>query len=152
MRSGYERLAGLDEALDRVQQLAVQTVVVDIEPLVAYWDSGQEALDKGFARVVALAVAVPGIKVVCFSTNSLRRPSLIPTVDAQVRVVYLVAAGKLTWSDIRELGEVVTGKAKGRTSPSDVTLFKSLGIALEDMAFGELVYQRALAQKVGRPM
>jgi ornithine cyclodeaminase/alanine dehydrogenase-like protein (mu-crystallin family) len=64
----------------------------------------------------------------------------------------LTAAAKLKWSDIRELGELVTGKAKGRTSPSDLTLFKSLGIALEDMAFGELVYQRALAAGVGKPM
>ena len=62
----------------------------------------------------------------------------------------LVAAGKLAWSDIRELGELVTGKARGRTSPSDLTLFKSLGIALEDVAFGELVYQRALAAGVGQ--
>ena len=64
----------------------------------------------------------------------------------------LVAAGKLAWSDIRELGEFVTGKAKGRTSPSELTLFKSLGIALEDVAFGELVYQRALTQGVGKPI
>ena len=64
----------------------------------------------------------------------------------------LVAAEKLDWSDVRELGEVVTGKIKGRTSPSDLTLFKSLGIALEDVAFGELVYQRALAAGVGKPM
>ena len=64
----------------------------------------------------------------------------------------LVAAGKLAWSAIRELGEFVTGKATGRTSPSDLTLFKSLGIALEDVAFAELVYQRALAAGVGRPI
>ena len=64
----------------------------------------------------------------------------------------LVAAEKLDWSDVRELGEVVTGKVKGRTSPSDLTLFKSLGIALEDVAFGELVYQRALAAGVGTPL
>ena len=64
----------------------------------------------------------------------------------------LVAAGKLAWSDIRELGELVTGKAQGRGSPSDLTLFKSLGIALEDVAFAEVVYQRALAAGVGRPM
>ena len=64
----------------------------------------------------------------------------------------LVAAGKLAWSAICELGELVTGKAAGRTSRSDLTLFKSLGIALEDMAFGELVYQRALAAGVGRPL
>jgi alanine dehydrogenase len=64
----------------------------------------------------------------------------------------LVAAGKLAWSDIRELGELVTGKAKGRTSASELTLFKSLGIALEDVAFAELVYRRALAAKAGRPI
>jgi len=64
----------------------------------------------------------------------------------------LVAAGKLAWSDICELGDLVTGKAKGRTSPSELTLFKSLGIALEDVAFGEVVYQRALAAGVGRPI
>src|SRR5215468_9886120 len=64
----------------------------------------------------------------------------------------LVAAGKLAWSAIRELGELVTGKAAGRTSRSDLTLFKSLGIALEDVAFAELVYQRALAAGVGRPI
>src|SRR5262249_61413262 len=64
----------------------------------------------------------------------------------------LVAAGKLAWSAIRELGEFVSGKATGRTSSSDLTLFKSLGIALEDVAFAELVYQRALAAGVGRPI
>jgi alanine dehydrogenase len=64
----------------------------------------------------------------------------------------LVVAGKLAWSAIRELGEFVTGKAAGRTSRSDLTLFKSLGIALEDVAFAELVYQRAIAAGVGRPI
>ena len=62
----------------------------------------------------------------------------------------LVAAGKLAWSDVGELGELVTGKAKGRAAPGDLTLFKSLGIALEDVAFGEMVYRKAIAQGVGR--
>ncbi len=92
MRSGYERLAGLDEALARAQQLSVQTVIFDIEPLIAHWESGQEALDRGIAHVLTLADAVPGLKVVCFSTNSLRRPSLMPS--SKVRAVYLSAAGK----------------------------------------------------------
>jgi alanine dehydrogenase len=64
----------------------------------------------------------------------------------------LVAANKLKWSDVHELGELVTGTAPGRKTASDITLFKSLGIALEDVAFGELVYQRALAAGVGKPM
>lgn len=64
----------------------------------------------------------------------------------------LVATGQLAWSAIRELGELVTGKATGRRSLSDLTLFKSLGIALEDVAFAELVYQRALAAGAGQPI
>jgi len=64
----------------------------------------------------------------------------------------LVAAGKLKWSDVAELGELVTGRAKGRNAPSDVTLFKSLGIALEDLAFGELIYRRALERGLGKAM
>jgi predicted HAD superfamily phosphohydrolase YqeG len=92
MRSRYERLGGLDEALDRLRTLSVQTVIFDIEPLVAHWDSGQQALDRGVAHVLSRAAAVPGLKVVCFSTNSLRRPSLMP--GSEVRVVYLAVAGK----------------------------------------------------------
>src|SRR5262249_11409166 len=64
----------------------------------------------------------------------------------------LVAAGKLAWSAIRELGEFGSGKATGRTSPSDLTLFKSLGIAPRDVAFSELGYHRAPAAGVGGPI
>ena len=62
----------------------------------------------------------------------------------------LVAAGKMKWSDIVELGDLVTEKAAGPKSPADITLFKSLGIALEDVAFGELIYRRAMEQRVGK--
>jgi ornithine cyclodeaminase/alanine dehydrogenase len=64
----------------------------------------------------------------------------------------LVAAGKLAWTDVCELGDLVTGKAGGRAARSDITLFKSLGIALEDVAFAELVLRRAREQGAGRPM
>jgi predicted HAD superfamily phosphohydrolase YqeG len=94
MRSRYERFAGLDEALARVQQLSVQTVIFDIEPLIAHWDSGQEALDQGVAQALNRTAAVPGVKVICFSTNSLRRPSVMPAAGPEVRVVYLAMAGK----------------------------------------------------------
>ena len=61
----------------------------------------------------------------------------------------LVAAGRLAWSDVHELGDLVTKKVRGRTSPSDITLFKSLGIALEDIAFADLIHRRAVEQGVG---
>ena len=37
---------------------------------------------------------------------------------------------------VGEIGEVLTGKAPARTSPDEITLFKSLGIAIEDLAVG----------------
>ena len=48
-----------------------------------------------------------------------------------------------------ELGEVISGKAPGRTSESEVTVFKSLGLAVEDLAAASLAYQRASAQGRG---
>jgi ornithine cyclodeaminase/alanine dehydrogenase-like protein (mu-crystallin family) len=62
----------------------------------------------------------------------------------------LVAAGTLSWDAVHEIGDLVTGVVPGRHAPGDLTLFKSLGVALEDMAFAELIYRRALEQGVGR--
>jgi ornithine cyclodeaminase/alanine dehydrogenase-like protein (mu-crystallin family) len=62
----------------------------------------------------------------------------------------LVGAGRLSWDEVQELGDLVTGKVPGRTSLSAVTLFKSLGIGLEDVAFAELLYRRALEAGAGR--
>ncbi len=93
MRAGYERLAGLDEVLDRARELSTRTVIFDIEPLVAYWDSDQAALDRGVALVLSQVETVPSVQVVCFATNSVRRPSGWSQDDG-VRVVYLASAGK----------------------------------------------------------
>ncbi len=59
------------------------------------------------------------------------------------------AGGLLDWADVHELGDVVCGKLKGRRKAKDVTLFKSLGLALEDVAVGALVYERARKEGVG---
>jgi hypothetical protein len=93
VRAAYERLAGLGEVLGRVRELSARTAVFDVEPLVAYWDSGQEALDRGVSLILSQVSAVPGVQVVCFATNSLRRPSGVPG-GAGVRVVYLASADK----------------------------------------------------------
>jgi alanine dehydrogenase len=58
--------------------------------------------------------------------------------------------GLLSWPRVRELSEVVGGQASGRASPDEVTLFKSVGIALEDVAVGAWVYERAQEQGIGK--
>jgi alanine dehydrogenase len=58
--------------------------------------------------------------------------------------------GSIHWADIHELGQVIVGRYTGRAHPQDVTLFKSLGIALEDVAVAARVYAKAQAAGVGR--
>ena len=48
-----------------------------------------------------------------------------------------------------ELGEVLLGKIVGRESVEQITLFKSLGLGVEDLAAAELVYRRAQEQQLG---
>jgi ornithine cyclodeaminase/alanine dehydrogenase-like protein (mu-crystallin family) len=54
------------------------------------------------------------------------------------------------WADVRELGQVVVGRYTARRHPQDITLFKSLGIAVEDVAVAARVYARAHAEGAGR--
>ena len=48
-----------------------------------------------------------------------------------------------------ELGDLLMGKVQGRRSADEITLFKSLGLAIEDLAAAHFVYQKALEQKAG---
>jgi len=48
-----------------------------------------------------------------------------------------------------ELGEVLTGQKPGRTSPEEITLFKSLGLAVEDLAAANYLYRQAQEANAG---
>jgi len=48
-----------------------------------------------------------------------------------------------------ELGDILTGAHSGRTSPEEITLFKSLGLAIEDLAAAAHVYQKAQQANAG---
>jgi alanine dehydrogenase len=48
-----------------------------------------------------------------------------------------------------EIGEVLAGTKPGRTSTGEVTLYKSVGIAIQDVATANLVYQKALERGMG---
>lgn len=57
----------------------------------------------------------------------------------------IIAAGQI----FAEIGEVVAGAKPGRQSGEEITLFKSVGVAIEDIVAAELVYRRALAASDG---
>jgi ornithine cyclodeaminase/alanine dehydrogenase-like protein (mu-crystallin family) len=66
-------------------------------------------------------------------------------------VVIPLLAGAITAKHIvAELGELVTGEVKGRTSPTDVTVFKSVGLAIEDIAAAQHIYSKARGSGLGK--
>ncbi|MEO8291359.1 MAG: ornithine cyclodeaminase family protein [Gaiellaceae bacterium] len=60
-----------------------------------------------------------------------------------------VERGVLDWLEVHELSEVVGGELAGRAQDEDIVLFKSLGIAAEDLAVAALVVERAREQGLG---
>jgi hypothetical protein len=96
----YERVTSLAELFARVGELALKTLVFDIEPLVSPWNGGQQGLDRGVAEVLDQAATIPSVRAVVFSTNSTRRPSVFPpapparAAPAGLRVEYLASAAK----------------------------------------------------------
>jgi alanine dehydrogenase len=68
--------------------------------------------------------------------------------DGEINVPLL--QGLITEDDIAgEIGEIITGKKKGRTSDDEITIFDSTGIALQDSATVPLEYKRAMEAGVG---
>ena len=60
-----------------------------------------------------------------------------------------IGRGAFSWERVNELSDLVVGKFAGRTDRDQITLFKSIGIALDDVAVGAWVYERARARKIG---
>jgi len=59
------------------------------------------------------------------------------------------AADSARWETVRELAGIVAGRAAGRKSEKEITLFKSVGIAAWDVAVAARVYEGAVAEKRG---
>lgn len=65
-------------------------------------------------------------------------------------ILHAVAAGLVTEEHVLgEIGEVMAGRKAGRTSDTDVTIFKSLGAITQDLAAGWFVYRRAVEEGLG---
>jgi ornithine cyclodeaminase/alanine dehydrogenase-like protein (mu-crystallin family) len=65
---------------------------------------------------------------------------------------FLIPKGEGLFGDdhiVGELGDVLLGRIRGRRDKGEITLFKSLGIAVEDVASARYVYERARADGIG---
>jgi len=67
-------------------------------------------------------------------------------------LLYPQGRGTFRWEMVHELREVIAGRVPGRPSDQSVTLFESLGVALEDIAAAQLVYHKAREQGIGQEL
>jgi alanine dehydrogenase len=93
------------------------------------------------ARELDTAAVVRGRLVVDRVESALNEAGdfLIPRAEGAVSDAHILG----------ELGDVLLGRIEGRTGPGDVTIFKSLGLAVEDLAAAEHVLRQAEARGVG---
>jgi ornithine cyclodeaminase/alanine dehydrogenase-like protein (mu-crystallin family) len=60
--------------------------------------------------------------------------------------------GAVEWSNMRELADVVAGRETGRKTAECITLFKSVGLALEDVALAARLFELARQEGLGQPL
>ena len=89
------------------------------------------------------------------SEATLRRAALIavdavPTALAEAGdLLPLLEKGRLHARQLVELGDIITGKQQGRTSPEQITVFESQGMAIQDLAVALRVLGAARAHGLG---
>ena len=75
--------------------------------------------------------------------------------DAQIEsgdLLFPIERGRVMWSAIRELSDVVCGHIKGRESDQEITLFESQGVAITDVAAANFVYRKAIDAGMGQDL
>ncbi|HII40501.1 MAG TPA: ornithine cyclodeaminase family protein [Thermoplasmata archaeon] len=146
--------------------LGVDVVAVDSGERAVRRSDIVVAATSSSSPVVLGAWLEPGMHVNAMGANridsrelddeAIRRFTLIAADSAdQARheagdLVQPVRDGILSWDRVHEIAAIVSGGVAGRESAEDLTLFKSLGIAIEDVAVAALVYERAREQGVGK--
>jgi len=125
--------------------------------IVLVTSSNTPVLDAGWVSPGAHVVSVGA----CRPTQREMDPELVALarlyVDSRAAalvesgdIVQGISEGRFTVSHIQgELGEVVLGRVQGRTADDQITIFKSLGMAVEDVVAADLVFRRAAETGAG---
>jgi alanine dehydrogenase len=114
--------------------------------------------------VIARAFVAAGTHINAMGADGPGKQELDPQILREARIVVdepeqslhggelnvPVSQGLLSEHDIAAmLGEVITGSKTGRQSPSDITVFDSTGLAIQDVALASALYERARIRGVG---
>jgi ornithine cyclodeaminase len=142
---GVEEVAGAEEAVRLADVLVTATSAA--EPLVR-----REWLRPG-VHINAVGSSIPTTRELDTATMvdaALFVDRRESTVNEAGDYLFPHREGAIDAEHIRaEIGELLLGTATGRTSAEEITVFKSLGLAIEDLAAAEHVLARAEAEDAG---
>jgi alanine dehydrogenase len=134
--------------------------VVGADVIVLVTSSPEPVIDNGWVK--------PGAHVISVGACRPNQREIDPALTARAkffvdsRDAALVESGDLVMGIQEgrfgpdhvagELGQLVAGTVDGRTSDTQVTIFKSLGMAVEDVMAADLAYRRAVEKGLGKEM
>lgn len=151
MRVPYRAVDDLDEVLAWQVELGARSVVLDVEPLVALWDTDEQVLRAGVDLVLDRFAGTAGVDVVAIATNSLRHLQVEPRQG--VEVLYLSAARKpFALSQYERLPS--PGIIVGDQIATDGVLARRLGFAFAHVQYSRFSPPRGprLMRQVGKPL
>ncbi len=134
--------------------------VVGADIVVLVTASPTPVLENGWVK--------PGAHVISVGATRPNQREMDPALVARARVFVdsrvaaLVESGDIVLGIqegrfgpehvLAELGELIAGKVSGRQNDGDVTIFKSLGLAVEDVTAADLAYRRAVERGLGQEL
>jgi ornithine cyclodeaminase len=119
-------------------------------------------ITSSFDAILKDAQVKPGSHIACMGTDTkgkqevdaalVARATLFTDEIAQSVTIgecqHAIAGGLIQQSDIAELGAVINGENKGRTSADEITLFDGTGVGLQDLAVASAVVDLAVEKGV----
>lgn len=104
---------------------------------------------KPGCHVNAIGACRPGFAEVDVMTNEKLKIFVDHFGACSVEADEILKLGKEIFLFTSEIGQVLGGTRSGRENDEEITFFKSVGIAAEDIFAGELAYQKAMKEKIG---
>lgn len=169
-----ERVTVFDPVPDRAERLAAELAGLGpIPSAIEVAGSAREAVrDAGIVCAATSSTTPvfngadvrPGTHVNGIGSYTLAMRELDPGLLRHARIVVdqraaalaeagevaaAIAGGELSEDDLVELGEVVLGVEPGRRSPEQITVFKSVGLAIQDLAAASAALARAVELGLG---
>lgn len=153
---GEERLGISVRGVDRPEGAVhgmdvILTATNSLTPIFpADWvDSGTHVSSMGKPTEMSRELHLRAVRTVVGSQEQERE---YPDKAAALPLVELVSEGKLSWSRVAELGDVIAGHAVGRASRDEINVFRESQGGYGDIAFAAWLYDEAVKRGLGRKM